>query len=229
MTTEKKVSDIFGRRFLSAKQVISQTNRAIAENRTNHNISSLTILEESDRIEFSNEVIELLGNDNSWHLVYDAGLSLLSIKKIFGSGHKLQPRHIRNNDWWLCPTVPRWAEKEEVPGYRLIKLAPSFLEMSWDQQQQEILKMGDGFCSISTRLAISAQIAYFLVFNKYIADNFCHRGPETAEISSGKQIKVSCLSNVGSKGFSFYHWPCENKDDTTGVLISKKPDKKTTI
>jgi len=201
------------KRFLSPERIISAWDGIIKQHRTDHNIKLLERPHRKLKIRFPEDVIkQTIKKDRSWYLVYDPGFSLRNIQAIFGSNHGHQPRQYPGNDWWFSSGNP-WTEKKEEPNYYFVKLETILSGKSWKAQEEEILK-NKLFYRVPSRLIISIQISYFLLYGSYIAGHSHHWGPELD--SHGK---VGCVSNVGSNGFILYNWNCDLPDEGEGIGV----------
>lgn len=205
-------------RIISAKSVIGAWNGVIEERRRGHQSQCLR-LPRITSVSYDKETIQSILGQQMWRLVYDPGISLLEMQRILSSDRRNQPCHYRGNEWWLSDESYDQSGQKEEPGYYLVKMGANLCNMTWQDQNLALIRMGKMFVRASLRLMISLNISYFLTHKTYLSGRCSHWGPK----NDSKEGNI-CASRIGPEGFALYRWNSRCPSPDLGVCVIRKFD-----
>lgn len=163
-----------------------------------------------DKVLYSKAALRSAAKENErgedWYLVYCNGLSLREQREKLGADKSKQPCFY-NNDWWLKSCEDAWAKSKLQAGYRLINFRGRFANQNWNQQEQEIAKLGPDFERCHEAVFAEAILTIYTVNNgERIAENWYHWCSSAS--SDGGRVRVGVFDsnglgvNVGWRGSS---------------------------
>ena len=111
-----------------------------------------------------------------WRLVYCHGMSLREQRAKCGVDQNKQPCFY-NNDWWLKISEDKWANFKPQAGYYLVNFRGQFGNKNWNQQEQEIAKLGKEYERCHEAIFGEAILTIYMVNNgERIAEDWYHWG-----------------------------------------------------
>lgn len=167
------------------------------------------------------EVLRQCARDNKagiadWRLVYVLGSSLRKQREIQGTDRKKQPRFY-NNDWWLNEKEDAWATQEVPSGYRLLNFKLQFLNRNWQEQENDIAKLGKEYERAEEQAVAEALLSIFMVKGERLMQAVYHWGRFLG--SGGFRVIVGRLDGHGLDVDSF--WP-GYRFPSLGVVVARK-------
>lgn len=130
-----------------------------------------------------------------WRLVPTFGFSLRELREQIGTDPSHQPCCYPNN-WWLEKKEDNWATKKPETGYWLIDFNGRFARTSWNNQECEIAKLGDGFLRTPEAVIAEAITTIFQITNERLLESWYHWGPS---LDSGGLLV--CVGSFGEGGW----------------------------
>ncbi|HDQ22817.1 MAG TPA: hypothetical protein ENN28_02460 [Candidatus Uhrbacteria bacterium] len=141
-----------------------------------------------------------------WRLVYCHGLSLREQRDKRGTSQNSQPCFYKGNTWWLEHSEDKWASHKAQTGYYLINFRGQFSDMNWNEQEQEITKLGKEYERCHEAVFNETILTIFMVNNgERIAEDWWHWGISLD--SFGNRVRVGNFDAHGlrvSSGWDDY-------------------------
>ena len=151
-----------------------------------------------------------------WRLVYLTGNSIRQERERVGANRKKQPCFYDNN-WWLGDKDDNWAA-DNFPGYYLIDFNGRFGRTSWQNQEEEIQKLGSEFVRAHEAMVTEAAFRIFEATGERLLPNWYHWGRSL--VSFGGRVAVG---RFGSEGWRVggCHPGCGDGDVLRVCLLRK--------
>ena len=184
----------FAEKVLGANKVISSNEAAIAwKLGPEGKIWPVEVLENLVKIRYSKATLRKAakGNKNGkadWRLIYIGGLSLR--EQYRRKSHSF--RHYVT--WWLESKHDEWGKFKPIAGYYLINFRGQFGKMKYEDQEQEVSKLGSKYKSCQEAVFTEAILTISLINKEKIAEKWSHRG---GLIGDGEQVIVGFDGDAG--------------------------------
>jgi len=130
-----------------------------------------------------------------WRLVYCHGLSLREQREKRGTDRNKQPCFNKESNWWLESKEDGWATYKPQAGYYLINFRDQFGSLNWNQQEQEISKLGKEYERCHEAIFSEAIFTIFMVNGERIAEDWYHWG--VSLVSSGGRVRIGYFRAYG--------------------------------
>lgn len=154
-----------------------------------------------------------------WRIIYYLGQSLREQREKRSIDQKCQPCFY-SNDWWLKSEEDNWATKKMEAGYYLINFVGQCSNMTWDQQETEIAKLGDKYERCHEAIFSEAILTIFMVNNgERIAEKWYHWGVSVASIGI-----LVCVGILGAGGLDVYSYWTDYSNRNLRVALVRKFD-----
>jgi len=158
-----------------------------------------------------------------WWLIYIHGFSLLEQRQKMGAGHSGRSCFY-NNSWWLDPLENPWAFRKTKSGYYLIDFSGRFRNMTWQEQESEIRKLGPAYERANETLLSEA---FFSIYRstsyrstgKRMLKNWYHWGKSLI----GYDSRV-CIGNTSVEGLDITDYYINEKGNWLRVCLERKFD-----
>ncbi|MEK7203542.1 MAG: hypothetical protein AAB627_00485 [Patescibacteria group bacterium] len=137
---------------------------------------------------------ENLEKGTDWRLVYLRGNSLRQERDRVGTNRKRQPCFYDNN-WWLGRENESWAAEQFEPGYYLIDFNGRFSRTSWQNQENEIVKLGSEFVRAHEAMVTEAALCIFEATGERLLPNWYHWGRSLG--SGGLRVRIGYFVSRG--------------------------------
>ncbi|MCO5297202.1 MAG: hypothetical protein M9921_10130 [Fimbriimonadaceae bacterium] len=108
--------------------------------------------------------------DSDYLLIYCLGLSLREQRESLGSDRERQPCFFDQGDWWMDPEDDEWATIKPQPGYRLLDYKLKYLNLSWQAQENEIARLGQGFSRAHETDVAGGCLSYYKVMSENVLE-----------------------------------------------------------
>jgi len=201
-------------------------------------------VEENPKMPFDGKIIEQCAEENKsgktdWRLVYVYGLSFLELYRTYNSytdNHESIYSFVNffhNNLWWTKKEEEMsdwerqngWTTKGVVDGYRLLDFKPRFQNMTWEEQEAAIAKLGKQYERAEEQAVAEAILAFFRLRGEILLENTFHHVGRNLSHQGAHSItgfsKCNAPSKIYKDGLSISDWPF--KEIPYGVVISRKP------
>jgi len=153
----------------------------------------MEVLENLVKIRYSKATLRKAAKENKnkkadWRLIYIDGLSLYE-------QYKRKSRLFRKFvTWWLEFKHDKWGKFKPIAGYYLINFRGQFGKMKYEDQEQEISRLGSKYKSCQEAVFIEAILTISLINKEKIAGNWGHRG---GLVYDGEQVIVGYNGETG--------------------------------
>ena len=173
-------------------------------------------------IRYSEDTLRACAKENAekgtdWRLVYLRGNSLRQERERVGTNRKRQPCFY-NNNWWLETKEDSWATERFEPGYHLIDFYGRFGSTSWQNQENEIKKLGPEFERTPEAAVTEAALRIFEATGERPLPNWYHWGRSLDSFGSRVSVGVFDSKGWGVSGFC----PGWGGYDDLRVCLSRK-------
>jgi len=164
-----------------------------------------------------------------WRLVYVVGHSLRQESMVVGWDLKKQPCFDPDFRWWLVKAEDPWANQAIEPGYRLFDFTKRFSDLPWQDQTDQIIKLGPNFERAEEQAVTEICFSNFLLSNNQerLLAHWCHWG--RLQSSNGRHIIIGDFEQFG---FYVYDIPTgivsgsfavTDRGGYLGVVLARKP------
>ncbi len=113
--------------------------------------------------------------DTDWRLVYVFGLSLRELRDQVGTNPNLQPC-VYKNDWWLEKQEDGWANEKPESGYYLIDFNGRWGSTSWNNQEENIQKLGSDYERTHETVISEATFSIYQTTKERLLETWYHWG-----------------------------------------------------
>ncbi|MCH7551857.1 hypothetical protein IIB49_00460 [Patescibacteria group bacterium] len=175
-------------------------------------------------IPFPEEVLLRCAEENKagkadWRLVYVSSLSLREQRELRGTDRDRQPCfHGYENPWWLNKSEDSWTTEQKKADYRLLNLQLQFSNRNWQEQTDDVAKLGNEYERASEKDIAEAILSVFMTTEERLFEHTYHWGHHS--LNSGHSRVI-----VGSFGFSGLEidraWPGQ-RYPFIGVVVARK-------
>lgn len=144
---------------------------------------------------FNERIIEQCAEENKsgktdWRFLYVYGLSFLELYRTY-TGYTNDRESIygyvgsfHNNLWWTkkeeemtdWEKLNGWTTKGVDAGYRLLDFKPRFENMTWEEQEAAIAKLGKQYERAEEQAVAEAILAFFRLRGEILLENTFHVG-----------------------------------------------------
>ncbi|MCX6746241.1 MAG: hypothetical protein NTX00_04490 [Candidatus Parcubacteria bacterium] len=216
----------FAIKVLGENKVISSNEAANAWKLSpGSKIWSVEVLENLVKIRYSKATLRKAAKENKkgladWRLVYINGLSLREQREKSGTDRSKQPYFRISHTWWLESKHDIFATFKPKAGYYLINFRAQFGNMKWDQQKQEVAKLGIEYGYCHEAIFIEAILTIYNTNNGVrIAEEWSHQGGTLTD--NGEQLIVGWFTETG---VGVHSYGVDEKDPDMRVVVARKWD-----
>ena len=111
-----------------------------------------------------------------WRLVHAYGHSLREQRQLFGTDPNHQPCFY-NNSWWMETKEDSWATQQPEAGYYLIDFKGRWVSTSWQNQENEIARLGYNTYERAHEAVVSeALLSIYQTHQERLLENWYHWG-----------------------------------------------------
>ncbi len=169
----------------------------------------------------SEEILAQCAKENQagkadWRLVYVLGLSLRAQREVRGVSRKKQPCFY-DNKWWLEPSEDAWAARFIDPDYQLLNFKLQSTGRNWQEQEEEVGKLGDNYERANETAVAEAVQSVFMSSRERLLGATYHWGHALG--SGGHCVLVGYF---GADGLYVSDVLGALRDGRLGVVLARK-------
>jgi hypothetical protein len=186
-------------------------------------VQKIGLLDTEPTMPFSEDVLHECAGANAqganWRLAYVTGLSLRQERAIMGWDRRKQPCFDPDWSWWTESAQDPWANQPAEPGYRLYDFTKRFSSLRWQDQTDEITKLGTNFERAEEQAVTEICFSNFLLSSnkERLMLNWYHWGELRA--ACGSRV---CVGRFGQSGFRVSNGWGDDPYDRLGVVLARK-------